>query len=93
MLTSLCQLLLELTSNALYVPITLGGGAHEFIGIILSPFMSPLQPFVAPIHPDTLRNQHGTWYKIILATALHTELLHNFQAYQLVQRLLVQQVL
>ena len=91
--TSLQKLLLELKLNAVSVPTTLGGGAHGFTSIILSPptytTLSPFHPFVVPIYPDALLNQQRTQYEIALPSTLHAEALHNFQKYQLVQRALV----
>ena len=67
---TLHQLLLELKANAVSVPSTLGGGAHGFIGIILSAVtyvtLAPMPPFVTPVHPGALRVPHGaTQYQVV----------------------------
>ena len=95
---SLHKMLLELKANAVSVPSTLGGGAHGFIGVILSgptyATLAPMTPFVIPVHPGPLRVVHGaTQYEIALAKTMHEESTQTFQTYQLVQRALVQQVL
>ena len=95
---SLHKMLLELKANAVSVPSTLGGGAHGFIGVILSgptyATLAPMTPFVIPGHTGPLRVVHGaTQYEIALAKTMHEESTQTFQTYQLVQRALVQQVL
>ena len=55
-------MLLELKANLGSVPCMLGGGAHEYIGILLSPrtyvILAPLEPFADPIHPGMLHVVH-----------------------------------
>ena len=91
-------MLLQLKENVVSVPCTLGGGAHGFIGIILSAptyaTLAPNTPFVNPTHPGALAYVPGaTQYEIAAAKTLHEEAIETYHAYELVQRALVQQVL
>ena len=96
--SSLQSPLLQLKSNAVLVPCHLGGGAHGFFGISLSPatyaILVPFTPFTIPFHPGPLVHLHGaTQYQVAATTTAHNESLLAFHFYQLVQRYLVQQVL
>ena len=56
--------------------------------------LAPMTPFVTPVRPDPLKfTLPATQYEISLAKAIHDKALKKFQAYQLIQRALVQQVL
>ena len=95
---SLHYLLIELKANAGSVPTTLGGGAHGFIGMIISPAtyftIAPNTPFIISVHPGTLTHVQGaTHFQIQAATTTYNEQLITFHSYQLVQRALVQHVL
>ena len=83
------QLLLKLKANALSVPSTLGGGAHGFIGIILSrptyTTLAPMTTFAIPTHPGGLRVPMGdTQYQAALAKTAHDEATQIFQSYQFI---------
>ena len=96
--SSLHKILLEIKANAVSVPSTLGGGAHDFIRIVLSnPIYStiaPTKPFITLVQLGPLRIANGaTQYQISLAKIVHEEATQTFQTYQLVQRVLIQQIL
>ena len=60
---SLHYLLLRLKANASSVPYTLGGGAHGYVGMLLSPqaYASLSNtPFDEPLHPDRLVIPQGS---------------------------------
>lgn len=66
------KMLLELKPNCRSVPCSLGGGAHGYAGIILSPpiyaTLPPMTPFVIPVHPGNFQvNPGATQYAIALA--------------------------
>ena len=61
---TLHQLLLELKANAGSVPISLGGGDHDFIGIILPAptyaTIAPMTSFIIPVYPGMPTVAEGT---------------------------------
>ena len=94
---SLHDMLRRMKANASSVPTSLGGGAHGYVGILLSPqayaSLSPT-PFIAPLHPGALFIPPGaTQYAIAHAKQAHEDDLNTFQEYQLMQRALIRQVL
>ena len=96
--TPLHAMLLELKTNTSSVPCNLGVRAHSYAGCILSPVtyvtIAPLTSFIIPLDPGLLNAAVGaTQLKISLAERFHEEACRTFQNYQLVQRLLIQQVL
>ena len=95
--SSLHDLLRRLKANASSVPCTLGGGAHGYVGTLLSPpaYASlSATPFYAPNHPGALSIPHGsTQFEIAHLKQTHEDTLAIFQDYQLMQRALIRQVL
>ena len=94
---SLHQMLLEVKENLSSVPSTLGGGAHGYVGVILSvptyAILVPMTPFRTLAHPSTLTVPPGvTQYDITLIKTQHDENMRTFYEYQLVQRATIQQV-
>ena len=94
--TSLHYLLLRLKANASSVPCTLGGGAHGYVGMLLSPqayaSLSNI-PFDEPLHPGRLVIPPGsTQYEIAHIKSTHENDLTIFQEYNLMQRALISQV-
>ena len=91
--TSLHDLLRRLKLNASSVPCSLGGGAHGYVGTLLSPTayaslsMTALQE---PTHPGTLSIPHGsTQFEIAHIKQTHEDNLSTFQDYTLMQRALI----
>ena len=75
---SLHYLLLQIKANASSVPSNLGGGAHGYAGIILSPptygTLAPMTPFIIPVHPGILNVPMGsTQYAIALVKVCNTK--------------------
>ena len=96
--STLHYMLLQLKANESSVPSELGGGAHGYVGAILSPVtyatLAPMTPFVPPVHQDDLTvPPMATQYQISLAKFQHENALQVFNQYQLVQMALIQQVL
>ena len=94
--TSLHYLLRRLKANASSVPCTLGGGAHGYVGMLLSPqayaSLSNI-PFDEPLHPGRLVIPPGsTQYEIAHIKSTHENDLTIFQEYNLMQRALISQV-
>ena len=88
-------ILLQLKVNTISALSTLGGGKHNYIGVILSPVtyetLAPMQPFELSGHPGILQIVHlVTQYEIALAKTLHNKSVRTVQSYQLIQRALVQ---
>ena len=65
-----------------FVPSTLGSGAHGLIGINLSPItyatLTPFQQFFTSAHPGLLLNNGGTQYGIGLARTLREKALNTY---------------
>ena len=94
--TSLHDLLRRLKANASSVPCTLGGGAHGYVGTLLSPqaYASLSNTaFNPPNHPGSLVIPMGsTQYEIAHLKQAHKDNLSTFQNYTLMQRALIGQL-
>ena len=94
--TSLHDLLRRLKANASSVPCTLGGGAHGYVGTLLSPqaYASLSNTaFNPPNHPGSLVIPMGsTQYEIAHLKQAHEDNLSTFQNYTLMQRALIGQL-
>ena len=86
----------ELKANAQSVHCTLGGGAHGYLGILVSPVQYALvspTPFLIPAYPQPLvipvaATQHMT----ITLQQLHRDSVRIFREYQAVSKALKQQI-
>ena len=94
--TTLHDMLRRLKANASSVPCTLGGGAHGYVGTLLSPTAYASlshTAFQAPTHPGGLNIPHGsTQYEIAHIKQTYQDNLAIFQDYCLMQRALIRQV-
>ena len=94
--STLHEMLRRLKANASSVPCTLGGGAHGYVGALLSPqsYATLSQTaFTAPLHPGTLTIPLGsTQYAIAHLKQTHEDNITVFQEYSLMQRALIKQI-
>lgn len=86
-------------ANAAEIRTTLGGGAHGYLGALMSAanyaIIAPGTPFVAPIYPGTypIIPAGATGAQIRVITQEHTEAMRQFTEYNAVQLALKKQLI
>eukprot|EP00957_Ditylum_brightwellii_P183930 14010238-Ditylum_brightwellii.AAC.1 len=86
----------ELWANAQAVSITLGGGRHSHLGLVMTPQDYALIPnttaYLQPLQPLLTLPQNGTQYQITQTKKQYYDELHMFNECNTAEKILIQQI-